>query len=57
MPTASKWQGENSKPGLTHAKIHWLQKKKKKNVGIGKKEAWLLSQGLSGGPQCPASPR
>ena len=56
MPTASKWQGENSKPGLTHSKIHWFQKKKK-NVGIGKKEASLLSQGPSGGPQCPASPR
>lgn len=38
MPTASKWQEENSKPGLTHSKIYWLQRT---YVGIGKKDGSL----------------
>lgn len=38
MPTISKWQGRNSKPGLTHSKTYWLQET---YVDIGKESGTL----------------
>lgn len=38
MPTTSKWQGRNSKPGLTHSEIYWLQET---YVDIGKESGSL----------------
>ena len=55
MPTVSKCQGGNSKPGLTHSKIHWLQKKKK-ICGYRKKRSLTTEPGTVRGPPMPCQP-
>ena len=53
MPTVSKCQGGNSKPGLTHSKIHWLQKKM---CGYRKKRSLTTEPGTVRGPAMPCPP-